>query len=365
DVNIARVPENGRTFEAYGEDPYLTATTAVANIDGIQSTGAMADIKHFAANNQETDRHSIEEWIGQRALHAIYLPSFAAAVEKATVASVMCVDNQVNGAYACQNPYRMNHVLTTEFKFKGFVRSDLGSVHNVVAAYNAGLDQLKPAEPKALEAAVRSGRVPLSRIDDAVSRVLREMFRFELFDRPRSGTETRNATSPEHAALARIVAEQGTVLLKNAHGLLPLDGRTVHSIAVIGSDAGAGARTQGDGGSFVFGQDLLTPYTAISDRAGPDVAVTYTDSPATAIPAQLLAPSSGHGDGLLARYYADQTYSGRPTFTRLTTALNLSGDAYPVRVVRHWSVTWTGTLTAPATGAYTFLLTSNHGGRLL
>jgi beta-glucosidase len=365
DVNIARVPENGRTFEAYGEDPYLTAATAVADIDGIQSTGAMADVKHFAANNQETDRRSIDERVSQRALHEIYLPAFAAAVERADVATVMCAYNGVNGRRACQNSGLLNGVLDNEFKFKGFVRSDLGAVHDVAAAYDAGLDMLRPGQSATLLAAVRSGRVPMSNINDAVTRVLREMFRFNLFDRPESGTATTNAESPEDAALARIVAEQGTVLLKNAGGLLPLDNHAVHSIAVIGSDAGEGARTQGEGSSLVHGGDTVLPYQAIADRAGPGVAVTDTDSPGTAIPAQLLTPPSGVGDGLLARYYADQSYSGRPTFTRVTTGLDLSGNAYPVRVIRRWSVTWTGTLTAPATGSYTFLFTSNHGGRFL
>jgi beta-glucosidase len=365
DVNIARVPENGRTFEAYGEDPYLTAATAVADISGIQSTGTMADVKHFAANNQETARRSIDEWISQRALREIYLPAFAAAVERADVASVMCAYNAVNGQRACQNPGLLNGVLHNEFKFKGFVRSDLGAVHDVAAAYDAGMDVLKPGKTSVLLAAVRAGRVPMSRINDAVSRVLREMFRFNVFDRPESGTVTTNAMSPQDATIARIVAEQGTVLLKNASGILPLDNRAVHSIALIGSDGGLGARIQGGGSSLVEGHDSVVPYQAIADRAGAHVTVTYTDSPRAAIPANLLTPPSGAGNGLLARYYADQTYSGRPTFSQITSALQLRGNAYPARVVRHWSVTWTGTLTAPATGPYTFLYTSNHGGRFL
>ena len=365
DINIARVPENGRTFEAYGEDPYLTAATAVADINGIQSTGAMADVKHFAANNQETARRSIDEWISQRALHEIYLPAFAAAIERAHVASVMCAYNGVNGRPACQNPGLLNGVLHNEFKFKGFVRSDLGAVHNIAAAYNAGMDLLKPGKSAALLAAVRAGRVPMSTMNDAVTRVLREMFRFNLFDRPESGTVRTNATSPEDAAIARTVAEQGTVLLKNAGGILPLDNREVHSIALIGSDGGLGARTQGEGSSRVQGHDSVVPYQAIADRAGAHVTVTYTDSPGAAIPANLLTPPSGIGDGLLARYYADQTYSGKPTFSQVTSALQLRGNAYPARAVRRWSVTWTGTLTAPATGPYTFLYTSDHGGRLL
>jgi beta-glucosidase len=364
DINLARVPENGRTFEAYGEDPYLTATTAVANIDGIQSTGAMADVKHFAANNQETKRASIDERIGERALQEIYLPAFGAAVERAHVASIMCAYNQVDGQYACQNPYLMNHVLNNEFKFDGFVRSDEGSVHNVLAAYDAGLDELKPGQPQALEAAALSGWVPMSRINDAASRVLREMFRFNLFDRPQSGTATTVATSPEHAAFAQAVAEQGTVLLKNA-GVLPLDNRAVRSIAVIGSDAGAGAHTQGEGSSLVLGRDAVLPFKAIADRAGAGVTVTYTPSASPPIPGEFLTPSRGFGHGLLARFYADRTYSGRPVLAGVTTHIQLGRNAHPARLAKDWSVTWTGTLTAPATGSYTFLLNSNHDARLL
>jgi len=365
DINIARVPENGRTFEAYGEDPYLTATTAVANIDGIQSTGAMSDVKHYAANNQETKRASIDERISQRALQEIYLPAFRAAVKRADVASIMCAYNQVDGHYACQNPYLMNHVLNNEFKFDGFVRSDAGSVHNVVAAYDAGLDALKPGQPHVLEAAVLSGRVPISRIDDAVSRLLREMFRFNLFDRPESGAATTTATSPDHTAFARAVAEQGSVLLKNADGILPLDNRGLHSIAVIGSDAGTGAHTQGEGGSLVLGRDAVMPYKAIANRAGPGVTVTYTASPSPPIPGEFLTPSLRFGHGLLARFYADGTYSGRPVLAGVTTHIQLGRNAHPARFARDWSVTWTGTLIAPATGSYTFLLNSNHDARLL
>src|SRR5262249_2340431 len=188
--------------------------------------------------NQETARGSIDEWISQRALHEIYLPAFAAAVERANVASAMCAYNGVNGQRACQNADLLNGVLKNGFKFKGFVRSDLSAVHDIAAAYDSGMDVLRPGKSAALLAAVRAGRVPMSRIDDAVTRVLREMFRFNLFDRPESGTATTNATSPEDAAIARTVAEQGTVLLKNADGILPLGNRVVHSIALIGSDGG-------------------------------------------------------------------------------------------------------------------------------
>jgi beta-glucosidase len=144
DINIARVPQSGRTFEAYGEDPYLTSRLAVANIDGIQSQGPMANIKHFAANNQEADRHSINEIIGKRALREIYFPAFKAAVKEGRVGSMMCAHNQINGRHSCQNSPLLAGILKGKWGFKGFVRSDFGAVHSTVKAFNAGMDQAKP-----------------------------------------------------------------------------------------------------------------------------------------------------------------------------------------------------------------------------
>jgi beta-glucosidase len=152
--------------------------------------------------------------------------------------------------------------------------------------------------------------------------------------------------------------------LRNSGGLLPLDNRLVHSIAVIGSDAGTGARTQGEGSSVVYGRDTVPPYRAIERRAGHGVQVTYTTlDPGAEIPPQLLTPPSGIGHGLLVRYYADPTNSGRPVLSGVTRHLQLRRGAGSA--VTHWSVTWIGTLTAPATGSYTFQLTSDHGGRFL
>jgi beta-glucosidase len=191
------------------------------------------------------------------------------------------------------------------------------------------------------------------------------MFRFNLFDRPDSGTATTVATSPAHAAFARAVAEQGTVLLQNADNVLPLSNRVVHSIAVIGSDAGGGARTQGEGGSLVPGGDAVMPFRAIANRAGPGVTVTYSDGPAVPIPAEFLTPLWRDGHGLLARYYDNLSASGRPAVTRVTSTIQLGRDARPAKLRKRWSVTWTGTLTAPATGSYTFLFNANHGARFL
>lgn len=373
DINIARTPENGLTYEGYGEDPYLVARTAVADIEGIQHTGVMSDVHHYAANNQQTTRGTIDEQLSHRALHEIYLPGFSAAVQDAHVASVMCAYNQVNGNYACQNPYLLKNVLFNEFKFKGFVRSDDPAVHNLPAAYDAGMDQDKPGQPGQLVAAVRAGRVPVSQVNDAVSRVLREMFRFGLFDRQPSGTPQTVVTNPQHVQVAQDVAEQGAVLLKNSRDLLPLDDRPIHSIAVIGNDAGVDPRTRGLGASAVSATRIVTPYEGILHRAGPGRVVSYQASPDLTVPYDVLRPPSGVGHGLLLRYYNYRTNIGRPFLTQHVRSVSLdTASGLPARpgrppvVPRHrWLARWTGTLTAPVTGSFRFMFTSDQSGRLL
>ena len=138
DINIVRVPQGGRTFESFGEDPWLTSRLAVASIDGIQSVGVLANVKHYIANNQETARGSINEIIGQRTLHEIYMPGFKAAVEEGHVDSVMCAYPRVNGLFNCENGPLLNGTLKDEWQFQGFVMSDFGAVHSTVESLHGG-----------------------------------------------------------------------------------------------------------------------------------------------------------------------------------------------------------------------------------
>ncbi|MFU8853670.1 glycoside hydrolase family 3 C-terminal domain-containing protein [Micromonospora sp. SL1-18] len=373
-VNIARVPQNGRTFEAYGEDPHLVSQIAVANIKAIQATGAMADIKHLAANNQESNRLSINEHIDERTLREIYFPAFEAGVRDGDVATAMCAYNQINGDYSCANSNLMSDLFKNEYEFAGFIRSDFGAVHDVAASYNAGMDQAKPQHNAELKAAVLAGTVPMPRIDDAVRRVLREMFRFHLFDHPPTGNPNTVVTSPEHAAVARDLAEQGTVLLKNADATLPLRTEATHSIAVIGADGGDGAYTAGGGSSHVIPPYVVTPYDGIKQRAGGGTQVTYTpggSQGAPAIPSSALTPPSGSGNGLLGRYYNNENRSGSPVLTRTDPNIdftwgtgNNAVSPGPGVNATHWSAEWTGTLTAAETGVYTFTLNSDDGSWL-
>ncbi len=294
-VNIDRVPLWGRNFEGYGEDPYLAARLAVAYIKGVQSEGVIATVKHFAANNQEFERHRIDEKIDERALQEIYLPAFRAAVQEAGVWAVMNAYNKVNGAYCGENSYLLRDVLKKLWGFKGFVVSDWGSTYSTADTVNAGMDLEMPggdpmkawfARPKTQEDGngagwlapekvlplVAAGKIGVTAIDDNVNRILRAMFANGLFDAPHTaGGEVDTA---EQKAVAREAATESIVLLKNAGDALPLDASEIHSIAVIGPNA-AVARTGGGGSSLVRPKYAVTPLDGIRERAGAAVQVGY------------------------------------------------------------------------------------------
>lgn len=173
-INIVRDPRWGRAFESVGEDPYLNGQMSAADIRGVQSTGVMAQVKHFAVYNQETNRNTPADdaIVGDQALREIYLPAFQTAVQQGAPSSVMCSYSQINGTFACENPLILNSVLRRQFGFTGFVTSDWRATHSTVPSVNAGLDQDMPGDNtyfgSALRQAVTSGQVSQSMIDTSV-----------------------------------------------------------------------------------------------------------------------------------------------------------------------------------------------------
>ena len=275
-VNIHRTPQGGRNFESYGEDPYLASRMAVAYIQGVQSQGVIATVKHFAVNNQEFERNSINAQVDERVLHEIYFPAFKAAVQEAGVWSVMSAYNKVNGAWCAENPHLLTDVLKGLWNFKGFVVSDWGGTHSTVETANAGLDIEMP-RGKFLTAplllpAISNGQVTQAAIDDKVRRMLRAMFSIGLFDREES--DGGPLDTPEQRAIARAAATEGIVLLKNVGDVLPLQPRRVRSLAVIGPNA-AVARVGGGGSAAVRPSYSVSPLDAIRERAGTRFEVTY------------------------------------------------------------------------------------------
>src|SRR5437016_5491108 len=272
-INIARVPQNGRTFEAFGEDPYLVSQLAVAEINGIQSQGVVAESKHYAGNNQQTNQTTINDVIDERTLREIYLPAFEASVKQGNVGAVMCAYNKVNGTYMCENDVLMNQILKQEWDFTGFITSDFGAVHSTVPSANAGLD-LEMATgvffSSALETAVRAGQVSMASIDNKLIRRFSTMMRLGVFQNPPGLSPIPSAAD---GFMARQIAEAGMVLLKNNRGILPLNATQLHSIAVIGPYAGA-AKTGGGGSAEVTPIYTVAPVAGIRGRVGSGVSVS-------------------------------------------------------------------------------------------
>ena len=369
-INMVRDPRWGRAFESLGEDPELAGQLGASEIQGIQSQGTMAQVKHLAVYNQETNRNTPADdaIVSDRAMQEIYLPAFQAAVSKGGAASVMCSYATINGAYACQDPYIETQVLRNQFGFQGFVTSDWGGTHSTVPSAQAGLDMEMPGGSDygaALQAAVTGGQVPVSTLNTMVSDILTQMFKFGLFDHTQTGSPSATVTTPAHQAVAQDVAEQGTVLLKNDGNTLPLSS-SVKSIAVIGADASTSAQTAGGGSAGVTSSGTVTPLQGITSRAGSGVQVNYAEGPAPsgALPT---VPASAFSGPLTTQFYNNMTLSGTPVATRTDPNVDFNWNgASPQSGVNttQWSAKWTGTIVPPATGTYTFSLTSDDGSRL-
>lgn len=281
-VNIMRTPRGGRTFEGYGEDPFLSGRQAVGWITGAQNRGIIADIKHYAANNQEKDRMTIDERVDERTLREIYLPQFEAAVKRGKTGSIMCAYNQVNSQFACENRHLLTDILEKEWGFKGFVLADYPAAHSTVNSIKNGLD-FEPFgtayAPTNVLAAVAARQVTEADIDARVSRVLRTMFAFGVFDRDAYRNDASQIPVDQHAEVAARVEEGGITLLKNKRKLLPIKAG-VKKIAVIGSDANRAK--SGGGSSYINPLKLTTTLAGIRARAGDGVEVVFdgSDDPA-------------------------------------------------------------------------------------
>jgi beta-glucosidase len=322
-VNIDRDPRWGRSFETYTEDPYLNSALAVADIDGVQSTGEMAQIKHFAVYNQETNRNAPADnaIVSTRAEQEIYLPAFYAGTTEAHASSVMCSYSYINGQAACQNQYLLQTTLDQDWGYPGFVTSDYGATHSTVQSADAGNDQEMPSAQfygPALEAAVQDGQVSMATLNGMVSRIVTEMFKFNEFNNPPTGTTTATVTTPADQAVSTSVAEAGTVLLKNAGGTLPLSAKAAGTVAVIGPAASAAPTDTGGGSAYVTSTFNVTPLQGIQAAAGTGTTVNYVP--------------------------------GLPTDTSLSPIP--TADLTPAYAATGYGGSYTGTLTAPETGTY-------------
>ena len=372
-VNIQRAPHAGRNFESFGEDPFLAARIAVAYTRGVQAEGVMAAVKHYAANNQERDRHTIDVRVDERTLHELYLPAFKAAVREGGAWSVMAAYNQVNGAYATENDYLLNEVLKRRWGFQGLVMSDWGAVKSTAATLRSGLDLEMPTglflNPFEVQAALAAGTVTHAQIDDKVRRTLRAMVSLGLFDRaPHEGGES---DTPAHRKLARDSARAGIVLLKNERAVLPLDASKVRSVAVIGPNA-AVARLGGGGSARVVPPYSVSPLEGIKKRVGVGVRVEHAPGvvaleDTNVVPTENLRTPDGHTYGLQGEYFTNVELGGAPALRRVDAQLDFrwaTGSPAAGFPDDQFSTRWTGSLVADISGRYSLSLSSNDGGRL-
>jgi len=270
-ANIKRSPLCGRNFEYFSEDPYLSTEMAASHIQGVQSQGVGTSLKHFAVNNQEHRRMSVDAVVDERTLREIYLASFEGAVKKGKPWTVMCSYNRVNGTYASKNRRLLTEILREEWGYEGFVVSDWGAVDQIVESLAAGLDLEMPStfgqgERKLIEA-VKNGTLPEEVLDEAVARILTIIFK--AVDAKRANASYDKAG---HHRLARKVAAESMVLLKNDNAVLPL--KQGQKIAVIGEFA-VKPRYQGGGSSHVKPTQLDEPLGELRKLAGEGTEIRY------------------------------------------------------------------------------------------
>ncbi|MCA7930344.1 glycoside hydrolase family 3 C-terminal domain-containing protein [Burkholderia cepacia] len=313
-VNLAREPRNGRTFEYMGEDPVLAGTLSAARTQATQAQKVIATIKHFAFNDQETNRMTIDSVVDERTMREAELLAFEIGVKDGQPGNVMCSYNKLNGVYACENPYLLTTVLKNEWGFKGVVQSDWGATHSTVAAVQAGLDEEEPGAADdnnaplgsffntKLRAALQAGSVSAARLNDMVQRKLRTLIRIGVMDAPPKPGGAIDEAAGNADALA--IARQSAVLLKNAAApgdaqpVLPLAAGALKSVVVIGGHADAGVLSGGGSGAVpAIDGNAVTTCQQPADTLFGGCATWYKSAPLAAIRAKAPNAAVSYLDG--------------------------------------------------------------------
>lgn len=370
-VNIHRSPLNGRNFECYSEDPYLSARMAVGYINGVQSENVGTTVKHFIANDSEFERNTISSEVDERTLREIYLPPFQAAIQEAQSWGLMSAYNRINGVHADEHRELLLNILKQEWSFDGIVMSDWGGTNSTVNAANNGLDLEMPGPPrfrgKKLLAAAEAGEVDLAAIDDSVRRILRIMQRSGALDNPPEDKELSN-DRPEHRALIRSAAAEGIVLLKNEDAVLPLSLEESLSIAIIGPNARV-AQIMGGGSAQVNTHYSVSPFEGIvatvDASSAADVQMGYEIGTTNhkllpRLDPELVTPPNGTGKGFAMAYYNNLDLSGEPVYQTVSGSSeqmwlgNVAPDVQP----RQFSARMSGRFTPRESGAHSFGISS-------
>lgn len=366
-VDIYRAPMNGRSFEYFGEDPYLSAHTAVPYIEGVQSQGVVATVKHFALNNEEYDRHNVSSDIDERTMREIYLPAFEAAVKVAHVGAVMNSYNLINGVHATQNHHLNIDILKNGWGFNGILMSDWDATYSAVGAANNGLDLGMPSgkfmNPKNLLPAVKDGQVSEATIDDKVRRIFRTAIRFGFLDRDQT-----DLNIPDYTQMGRRVALQEALesitLLKNQGHVLPLNANEVHTIAVFGPDAWPAVPGAG-GSSHVTPCEASSIMTGLSDYLGKRVKVLYArglPSLQDIFTGTRFVDKNGkpgapwfESKAVKVETFDNPNFSGTPQVTYVPVIASFKSEEWTPEVQQHKSIRCTAEFMPKTTGSYMVL----------
>ena len=369
-MNLYRTPYGGRAFEYLsGEDPFLGASLGPAVINGIQSRRVWAEAKHFAANDQETNRFILNETIPERVLREMTLPPFESASKNGLVAMMMCSFQKVNGDYACENTHMIRDILKKEWGYKGFIQSDYNAVVDGLPAAQAGtdLDMMGyQMNSTVLKPYLDSGELASATIDDKVRRILKQIYLYK-FDQitPLTTHDMNSATSNQ---VALNVAREGIVLLKNQGGLLPLDKSKVKSIAVVGNLAKYAPPT-GFGSANVLATHYISELSGLQQTA-PNAKVEFIDGLSLDPDASIWTSTNSAGTnvkGLKTEFFTNTNWSGDAAATQIDTHVNMdwSTDTLPTSGdTANTSVRWSGQVTPTTSGDQVFKVRADGAVRL-
>lgn len=362
-VNIYRSPLCGRSYEYMGEDPYLTSEMAKHYIMGIQSRGVIATIKHFAANNQEWNRHHVSSEVDERTLNEIYFPAFRTAVKEARVGAVMDSYNLLNGVHATENSWLNTEVLRNQWKFNGILVSDWTSTYSTVALANSGLDLEMPEgryfNAEKLLPAIKNGLIDPITIDLKVQHLLQTFIAHGFFDEDAKIDSIPLDYEPSRATALEVACE-AMVLLKNQDNILPLKGRTL----ILGPNA---AKTPTGGGS-----GFVTPFSTVSPAEGlkklrSNTLVLTDDILYNDITAQIFTDSTLTQKGFVAEYFNNQTFTGCPAHVKIDDKIKFNwGNDSPGYGLPddHFSVRWKGFYRPDRSGQIRVNIAGDDGYRL-
>jgi len=378
-VNIYRSPRNGRNFEYFGEDPFLTSNIAVGYITGMQEQGVSSTVKHYLGNNSEFLRHDSDSIIDARTMHEIYLPAFEVAVKKAHVGSVMDSYNLINGAHATQNGPLNIDIMRKEFGFEGTMMSDWDSTYDGIAAANGGLDLEMPhgdhMNRKTLEPAIKEGKVSEATIDDKVRHILSTAVMFGWLDRDQTDASI-SYVDRSNSEIALDSARESAVLLKNDGDLLPLDKAAIKSILIVGPDAYPGVPV-GGGSAGVVPFHTVSPLEGITDALGKTATVLYDrgiQKISVLARATDFTTEPNGKSGLTLETFHNDALSGPPATTTVVNHIDVAGitweqmDNNPEFVAELFppgtkaSRRYTGYYTAPSAGQYIVALEASGEG---